>query len=411
MSEHPVYSRPYQHLLRPRDAHTQRASSWDRSGGNADFVRIEPGATHTLLEVSGPGCITHLYAALPAPAASEYRDAVLRCYWDGADEPSVAVPLGDFFGISHGRVRAFASAMLAVNDGLGVSHGLNSYFPMPFVQGARITIENRTERVLGGAIGALWYQVDYELYSRAPEDDPLRFHAAFRLERPTIAEGDRVNIALHDGLNLSGEGNFVALDTRGEGSLVGIHLEIENHHGPEWYGEGDDYVFIDDEPYPPRLHGTGHEEAFGAGACVSREFVGPYSGYHLVESEEYDGCVGMYRWYLADPVQFSTALRWTIEHGHANNFANTYAAVAYWYQNPTVGVAIGSRDELALELDDEHDRAFALVSEVMLAARAQREEGGPDNFFAAGRAARPYSSGDWAGAVAAMTEFRERHGL
>ena len=37
--------------------------------------------------------------------------------------------------------------MLAVNDGLGVSHGLNAYLPMPFVEGARITIENRTERV------------------------------------------------------------------------------------------------------------------------------------------------------------------------------------------------------------------------------------------------------------------------
>jgi len=41
----------------------------------------------------------------------------------------------------------------------------------------------------------------------------------------------------------------------------------------------------------------------------------------------------MYRWYVADPIRFDESLRWTIEHGHANNFANDYASVAYWYQD------------------------------------------------------------------------------
>jgi len=65
---------------------------------------------------------------------------------------------------------------------------------------------------------------------------------------------------------------------------------------------------------------------------VLREFAGPYSGVHLIESSDYQGLVGMYRWYVADPIRFDRSLRWTIEHGHANNFGNDYCSVAFWYQ-------------------------------------------------------------------------------
>jgi hypothetical protein len=113
--------------------------------------------------------------------------------------------------------------------------------------------------------------------------------------------------------------------------MVGLVLEVENIAGG-WYGEGDDMVFVDGDAWPPRIHGTGHEEVFGAGACVLREYSRPYAGFHLVENRDYHGLVGMYRWYVADPIRFDRSLRWTIEHGHANNFGNDYSSVAYWYQ-------------------------------------------------------------------------------
>jgi len=91
-------------------------------------------------------------------------------------------------------------------------------------------------------------------------------------------------------------------------------------------------VFIDGEAWPPSIHGTGTEEIFGAGACPAREYAGAYHGYHLIESPDYAGLVGAYRWFVQDPIRFTRALRWTVEHGHANNFANEYASVAYWYQ-------------------------------------------------------------------------------
>src|SRR5262249_9755588 len=99
-----------------------------------------------------------------------------------------------------------------------------------------------------------------------------------------------------------------------------------------WYGEGDDMVFVDGAAWPPAIHGTGTEEIFGAGACPTREFAGPYHGFPLVESPDWARLVGAYLGSGPAPIRCPRSLRWTVEHGHANNFANEYASVAYWYQ-------------------------------------------------------------------------------
>jgi hypothetical protein len=312
-------------------ARSRRASSWDRSGGNMDLLVVGPGQKVTLLEHEGPGCITHVYAALAFPEITDYRDAIIRCYWDGEGTPSVESPLGDFFGLAHGRIRLMRSAMTAVNPGFGASHGLHNYFPMPFATAARITLEHRGDRPLGGSFPALWYHIEYETYDTAPPENALRFHAQYRQERPTVAVGDQPNTQLHSRTNLDGKDNYVALDARGAGQMAGLLLQINNIAGG-WYGEGDDMVFIDDDVWPPSIHGTGTEEIFGGGACPTTEYAGPYHGFHLIESPDWAGLVGMYRWYIHDPIRFTKSIRWTLEHGHANNFANEYASLVFWYQ-------------------------------------------------------------------------------
>ena len=61
------------HLPQLSPAHTYRASSWDRTGGNRDWTDVPAGATVTLLEVDGPGVIRHLYWAVAQPALSSAR--------------------------------------------------------------------------------------------------------------------------------------------------------------------------------------------------------------------------------------------------------------------------------------------------------------------------------------------------
>ncbi len=393
---------PLEALYTKRTARSRRASSWDRSGANNDYIRIEAGAEATLMENDGAGCITHLYCAMILPDLRDYRNAILRCYWDGSDEPSVEVPLGDFFCLGHGRIREFSSAMVSVNAGFGSSHGLNAYFPMPFATGARITVENRGPVILGGPAGAFWYHVEYETYDTGLGEDTHRFHASYRQEQPTCAVGDEPNVTLHNAINLDGADNYVALDTSGEGRMVGIHLEVENIQGPVWYGEGDDMVFIDNESWPPSIHGTGSEEVFGGGACPSSEYAAMYAGFHLVESSDYDGLVAMYRWYVPDPIHFASSLRWTIEHGHANNFENNYASVAYWYQSPLATLpALPAAGAMLPPLGEGFDEARNLL----LTRVAEGFRLGGTAFYRACQAGVSFYRGDFEGAIQSLNSL------
>jgi hypothetical protein len=401
MPDHPLLRQPMGALCVATPARSRRASSWDRSGGNNDFVVVGAGETAVLLEVEGPGCVTHLYCALAFPPLSDYRSAILRCFWDGEPAPSVEVPLGDFFCLAHARVRPFTSACVSVNPGLGASHGLSAYFPMPFATHARITVEQRGAAPLGGLFPALWYHVDYERYDAPLPADTLRFHATWRRDPSTAPIGASPNQQLHGGVNLDGADNYVALDAVGRGHMVGLHLQINNLAGG-WYGEGDDMVFIDGDIWPPSLHGTGTEEVFGGGACPSSEYAGPYQGFHLIESPDYRGLVGAYRWFVHDPIRFARSIRWTIEHGHANNFANDYTSVAYWYQSEphVLFAALPALDGLLPPLPPEHhEAAQALTAAVFEALQAMPRQ---EPLWRVARIAESFYAGRFADTLAQL---------
>ncbi|MGH2585543.1 MAG: glycoside hydrolase family 172 protein [Dehalococcoidia bacterium] len=310
-----------------RSTRTARVSSWDRSGGNNDFILLDPRSVTVLAGLDGAGCIQYFYAALFMSDQHALRSVVLRMYWDGEEMPSVEVPFGDFFGVVGGRVRYFSSLLLAVNPGgfgPGLCDGFNCYFPMPFAGGARIEVVNESDE----RVGPLWYHINYEQFERL---DPQvgRFHAQWRRDNCTMPQPQPEG--RFAGANVSGKHNYVLLEAEGQGNLAGIVLGVDNVQGG-WWGEGDDMIFIDGERWPPSYHGTGTEEVFGGGACPSDEYHGPYHGFHLVSQERWGGKTGMYRFYIHDPIRFQRSIRVTIEHGHNNDYANDYTSVAYWYQ-------------------------------------------------------------------------------
>lgn len=311
------------------DTETVRVSSYDRTGGNHDFFSIAPGKTLVLAKLNGAGIIRHLYFSILG-GPHYLRDLVLRAYWDGSDNPSIEVPFGDFFGLGQERPRFFSSLMITVNPGdMGVfgTFGFNSYFPMPYAHGARLTLTNEGKQ----PVGAVWYQIDYEKMTRLP-NDLGRFHASWNRVNPTKAIGKHINVTLHDAVNTTGKDNYVILDAKDHGELAGIFLNIDNLSGT-WYGEGDDMIFIDGEKWPPSYNGTGTEEIFGGGAYPTAEYAGPYTGFYLISNLDYSGKVSMYRFYVNDPIRFKKSIRVTVEHGHANNMANDYSSTVFWYQD------------------------------------------------------------------------------
>ncbi|MEQ1823322.1 MAG: glycoside hydrolase family 172 protein [Fimbriimonadaceae bacterium] len=317
-----------------RNFRSRRSSSFDPAGNNSDWWYIEPGQTATLLETSRPGCVKHIWMTIGCDDLFP-RQAVLRMYWDGEEHPSVEVPVGDFFGIGHGVFKDFISLPLQMSPQDG--RGMNCWFPMPF-DSARITLESECENRIN-----CYFYVDYEEYDEAHGPDVARFHAQWRREAKT--EGwlterlDDKNLwdVWSRKPNTSGDDNYLLLEATGSGVYVGCNLNIDvfEKQGNDWYGEGDDMIFVDGEPWPPALHGTGTEDYFNMAFCPRTEYCAPYHGLTLYSGNSdwpWSGKNSMYRFHIEDPIRFTKSIAVTIEHGHANKLSNDYSSTAYWYQ-------------------------------------------------------------------------------
>ncbi len=322
-----------------RDARSRRASSYDQTGGNEDFLLFAPGETKEIMRSAGAGCIRHIWMTTAGKEEALLRRWVIRMYWDGETSPSVEAPLGDFFGMGFGISRNFVSAPLQMGPSDG--RGMNCWFPMPYSEGATVTITND-----GDETNALYYYVDYEEFDRLA-DGMARFHAQWRRENPTdgwMHPSRRQEFQADvwrtwkapEALNPTGQGNYVILEAEGRGHYVGcnLHIDVFERQVNDWYGEGDDMIFVDGEPFPT-LHGTGTEDYFCMAYCPQTEYSAPYHGLILYSGTPdwpWKGKNSMYRYHIEDPILFQKSIRVTIEHGHANKLSNDYSSTAYWYQ-------------------------------------------------------------------------------
>ncbi|HYM92817.1 MAG TPA: glycoside hydrolase family 172 protein, partial [Chitinophagaceae bacterium] len=152
------------------------------------YVVIKTGETFTLAEITGPGAIQHIWMT----PTGNWRFSILRFYWDDEKEPSVEVPVGDFFGAGWGSYAHLNSLAVTINPG----SAFNCYWVMPFRKKCRITMTNiNTENM------TLFYQVDYTL-TDVP-DDAAYFHAQFRRHNP-VKEGIDTLVD-----NIEGKGQYV----------------------------------------------------------------------------------------------------------------------------------------------------------------------------------------------------------
>lgn len=273
------------------------------------FIALPAGQVTEIASIEGPGTIQHIWLTVDPKA---YRGCVLRIHWDGEAEPSVEVPLGDFFANGHGVRCNVNSLPIAVNP----SGGFNSYWPMPFRTSARLTIENQ----LPADIPFLYYQVTYRLGAVA--EDAAYFHAQWRR---SVTTREHPEHTLLDGVS-------------GRGHYVGTYLAW-SQLSDGWWGEGEVKFYIDGDTDHPTICGTGTEDYVGGAWCFGDTFSGPFLGYPLWLKEP--GAVpkhSLYRWHIPDPVRFRERLRVTIQalgwwpDWIFQPLADDIASVAYWYQ-------------------------------------------------------------------------------
>ncbi|MFZ0746025.1 MAG: glycoside hydrolase family 172 protein [Terracidiphilus sp.] len=312
---------------RLRNYKTRRSSSWDRTGGNADAVPVEPGKAATLLDVGGAGVVTHIWFTINSQDPMHLKNLVLRAWWDGEETPSIEVPIGDFYGLGLGEYFVYQSALLAVAP----IKALNAYFQMPFGKSARLTLTNE------GTIrtDSLYFAVDYIALPSLPVDLG-RFHAQYRQAAPCKGWTDNWtnnwDDPVGDRKNLNGEGNYVFMEATGRGHFVGVtHAVLQNQGG--WFGEGDDMIFIDGDTLPT-INGTGTEDYYnGAWDFGGQPFAYQHNGApYIVDPERIGGRYCLYRWQIESPITFEKSIKVTIEHGHANHRSDNFYTTAYWYQ-------------------------------------------------------------------------------
>ncbi|MEP7320469.1 MAG: glycoside hydrolase family 172 protein [Saprospiraceae bacterium] len=287
-------------------------------------VKIKSKTTFTLAEITGPGSIQHIWMT----PTGNWRFSILRFYWDDETEPSVEVPVGDFFGMGWNKYAPLSSLPVTVNPG----SAFNCYWPMPFRKKCKITMEN-----IGDADMTLYYQVDYVL-TEVPADAAY-FHSQFR----------RVN-------RLAYKDVYTLVDgIKGKGQYVGTFMAYGSLDNG-WWGEGEIKFFMDGDTQFPTICGTGTEDYFcgsydfdtrtknaaGVEMVDYTVFNTPYAGLHQVIKGDGHYQItqrfGMYRWHIADPIRFEKDLKVTIQalgwrnDGRYLPLQDDIASTVFWYQ-------------------------------------------------------------------------------
>ena len=279
---------------------------------NLDMTWLMPGQSVNMPILEGPGVITHIWMTSHAGWVGELNALVLRITYDDRKEADVEVPLGDFFAVGQGKPAEVESIPVQVS----ATGSLTCCWRMPFRKSARIVVTNdNTDRSTG-----LYWQVDWVQLDDLPPETPY-FCARYRQEYPAIEGSD-----------------YVLADLTGSGTYVGTVMSVTLGQSG-WFGEGDDFFYIDGEQVPS-LQGTGSEDYFND-AWGFRVRTGPWFGQPRWQGDSPGDSGVCYRWHLPDPVRFTQSLKVAIEHkgncdesedGFFFERPDFFSSVAYWYQ-------------------------------------------------------------------------------
>jgi hypothetical protein len=268
------------------------------------------------MDVDGPGIIQHIWMATEGKWTGNGRACILRFYWDDEKEPSVEVPLTDFFAVGHDIFARVNSLAVIVNP----SSALNCYWPMPFRKHVKITFTNESDK----ALGLLTYQITYAKIGIP--DNAGYFHAQWR---KAVVDPSNPDYTILD-------------NVKGKGKYAGTFLAWTQLHSG-WFGEGEIKFYIDGDKKFPTICGTGTEDYFCGTYGFPEVYTTAYVGNTLGAQEgQYVGPRkwSLYRWHIMDPIYFKKDLKITIQAlgwypgkpGGYRPLADDIASVAYWYQ-------------------------------------------------------------------------------
>ena len=273
-------------------------------------------------DLKGPAVITMIHFAygqsqIAPPNKRLNRDLLLRIYWDGETSPSVDCPLVDFFCDPAGTRDEVNTALV------NVRRGFNAYFPMPFGKSAKVELVYDGPLAPGDELWQLmpcYSYVCYRSLDKMPADAGY-FHASWRQE----------------GL-LLGQRDYVALDARGKGKVVGWNVTVRSPGRDGYPVDENEKFFIDGEAVAS-IEFQGLEDSFGfSWGFPESQSMFPLTGYFPFMKG-----AAAYRFFIQDAINFEKSLRVAIGFGvnEDPSFRRDFSkpgstlqlsTTVYWYQ-------------------------------------------------------------------------------
>lgn len=288
----------------------QAASIW-----SPQPERLPPGsvlAADLQAPGGGAGAIVAQQWQVEPMKAEVLRGLLLRLTMDGEPEPAVLSPLGDFFASAPGASPFRSLPIHVTPDGR-----MQAFWTMPFRRGVRLELRNESgEPVTVTPV--------VRIVARPWTARSLYFHARWR------ADWDQPTRPLRE---------LTRCEVAGRGQFVGLALCVANA-GREWWGEGDEKIYIDEERHP-RWFGTGTDDYFGAAWASADRFETGLRGRTVGRDQDHAGWSSLYRFHLLDAIPFQQRFRFDQElHAWDPKSQVSISSVAYWYAAPGARTAL-----------------------------------------------------------------------
>ena len=311
-----------------RDGQEDLVYRWERSRGS-----LLPGQKAQLI-IGGEGVIRRFKFSfrLPDEASitaqnTSLRRSLFRAYWDGEACASVAAPLGAFF-CNAWRQTDFLSQPFSSSNGTYTCR-----FPMPFVSGAVLEVENRGDWPMELSMSA--GVTDLPAVQRT---DLRYFHAAWSSS------------------TASGEQHLphTVLTTSGRGHYVGCSMSVESGERSYMILEGDETIRVDGETEPSH-RGTGLEDYFN-GAFYYFRGLDDFPWHGVLERVPYRTL--QYRFHVVDAIPFRKRFEMSFERGDrmahpgsqgqitSSSVPGRIENVAYYYLSKPTAVATAGLAEI-----------------------------------------------------------------
>ncbi len=281
---------------------------------HSTYRQMSPGSTSSIGTILGPAAVTCIGLKIEEEGdlTQMLRSLIVEISFDEADDDGgqspmkVCCPASEFFGSGVG-VNPYNSWYARVQE----DGTMLAFWVMPFKKTCDFQVRNvgeETIKVRTATISKPWQWDDCSMY----------FHCNWRQQReiPTRPMIDWEYIKL-----------------QGEGVFVGDVLTVYNRV-PEWWGEGDEKIYVDGETFPSHF-GTGTEDYYGYAWCTPAFFEAPFHAQPRAEGPGNYGNTTNLRYRALDAIPFTKDFRFDMEvwHWHATTKID-YAAATMWYGKP-----------------------------------------------------------------------------